>query len=218
MTPSNLLSLFTGCALLFLVSCSASQSKNQSFLSSYKGITQKSKTSNQTTFVGDLSKLQNYNSIYLEEVKVIPSDLSEDTTITSAEIASLREKFRADLEKELSASRFTLTNKKSAKTLSLRAAITELQPGNPALFGAGYIPYVGTAITASSVAAGTETGAGAATIEAEVLDSNTRERFYAIVDKQAGNKLKPGSGLTRWGEAESAFRRWATTIRVAISQ
>ncbi len=143
---------------------------------------------------------------------------TQKTTITAAEIASLEKKFKAAVQQEISTRRFTLSNKQTAKTLSLRAAVTELQPGNPALFGAGYLPYVGTAITASKVATGSKGGAGNAIIQAEILDSVTRERFYAIIDEQTGTLLNVRSGMTRWGHVELAFRQWSKTIREAISK
>ena len=102
--------------------------------------------------------------------------------------------------------------------MSLRAAVTEFQPGNPALFGASYAPYIGTAISASKVATGGKGGAGSAVIEAEILDATSRERFYAIIDEQTGTIFNPTSGMSRWGHVELAFRQWSAQIKEAISR
>ena len=53
----------------------------------------------------------------------------------------------AALVEEIKSSRFSLASAKGERTLSFRAEVASLQPGNPALFAAGYMPYVGAATT-----------------------------------------------------------------------
>ncbi|MFK7852272.1 MAG: DUF3313 domain-containing protein [Akkermansiaceae bacterium] len=201
-----------------LVSCTATKSKNQNFLSSYQGFKQDSKLDNESSYRGDLSKLSDYDSVFLEEVKVFKPQDMEKKKITEDELLELKKAFRAALIEDLKESRYSLVSKASPKTLSLRAAVTEIYPGNPGLFAAGYLPYVGTAITATKLATGEKVGAGSATIEAELLDSVTRERFFAVIDENAGSKIDIASGLSRWGHVELAFRKWAETIREAIAE
>lgn len=203
---------------LFLIGCSATQSKNKSFLSSYDGFKQDSKFNNQSSYRGNLDKLPTYKSIFLEKAIVMEPENMEDLGVTAAELNKLEEAFRSALTKELKESRYTLTSKASPETLSLRAAVTEIHPGKPELFAVGYLPYVGTAITAAQLTTGANVGEGSAVIEAELLDSVTRERFFAVIDENAGNKLDVVSGLSRWGHVELAFRKWAATIREEVAR
>ena len=210
--------LLASLSLSFFVSCSATQSKNKQFLSDYSGFTQKSQLKDTSTYQGDLQKLSGYDKIFFEEIKVIPPADPSKSNIKNEEIVTLQNSFRSALQKGIAETRFKITQKPDKKTLSLRAAITEFQPGNPALFGASYAPYLGTAITVTKATTGSNAGAGSAVIEAEILDTNSRERFYAIIDKQTGTILNPQSGMSRWGHVELAFRQWATQIRKTISR
>lgn len=207
------LKLTTAISILLLIGCSATQSKNKTFLSSYKGFKQDSKLDNQSSYRGNLDKLPEYDSVYLEQVKVMEPDRMDELEITRDELNRLEKTFRSAIVEELKQTDYSLVSKASPKTLSLRAAVTEMRPGRPELFAAGYIPYVGTAITATQLATGANVGEGSAVIEAEILDSVTRERFFAVIDENAGNKLNVASGMSRWGHVELAFRQWANTFR-----
>ena len=95
------------------------------------------------------------------------------------------------------------------QTLSLRAAIVDIVPGDPLLFAASNAPYAGTATTIAGITTGAKFGRGSATIEVEIIDSVTRERIYCEIDENVGTKLEIVQGLTRWGHVELAVKQWA---------
>lgn len=227
-TPSQMPSLLLSrialpVACFILAGCAATTSKDQQFLTSYQGFRQESRLDDATTYTGDLQKLSSYKKVYIESVKVSPPNpkakagfmpelgVIEDSVtreVTPAELQKLENAFRAALTKEMG-SHFTIVRSPGPKTIAVRAAVVDLKPGNPLLFASSYVPYASTAATGSTVATGTSMGAGDATIEAELLDSRTRERFFGVIDRAAGGKLRPIEGMSRWGHVELLFQKWS---------
>lgn len=217
-------------ACFILAGCAATTSLDQNFLSSYQGFEQESRFDGATSFTGDIGKLENYKRVYIERVKVsspnpeaksgfVPAMGAVEDSVTNdvapEELRKLEGAFRAALTKELGAN-YTIVSSPGPQTISVRAAVVDLQPGNPLLFASSYAPYASTVATASSLMTGTSLGAGDATIEAELLDSTTRERFFGIIDRAAGSKFRPREGLSRWGQVELMFEKWSKEFNVVI--
>lgn len=203
----------TGLAGLFLVSCSATQSRNHDFLSSYSGLKKSSSTSGKVVYKGDLSKLKNYNKIYFEEVKVYQPTEMAKKGIKQSDLNRLQNSFRSSLQAQARGTRFGVASAPGPQTLSLRAAITDIQPGDPKVFATGYVPYVGMAGSAVGAVTGRNPGAGSATVEAEIIDSVSRERFFAGIDQNAGSKLQAKEGMSRWGHIDKAVEEWSEGLR-----
>ena len=207
----------TGLAGLFLVSCSTTQSRNNDFLSSYSGLKKASSTSDEVVYKGDLSKLKNYDKIYFEEVKVYqPTDMAKKG-VTQADLNRVQNTFRSSLQKQTRGTRFGVASAAGPQTLSVRAAITDIQPGDPKIFATGYVPFVGVAGSAVGAVTGRNPGAGSATVEAEIIDSVTRERFFAGIDQSAGSKLQVKDGMTRWGHIDKAVEKWSEGLREILT-
>lgn len=202
-----------------LVGCNAIKSKNENFLTNYDGFTQSSNLNDAISYRGDLRKLKDYEKVYIETVKVLPPenpdkfDMTKNATVE--EYGELERAFRKALEDQLSLE-LPLAYSPGPGTLSVRAAALEIQPGNPLLFATTYAPYASIASAAVGVASGSRVGAADVIVEAEVIDSVTREQFFALIDRAAGSKLRPISGLSRWGHVELAFRTWSKKFREAI--
>lgn len=90
--------------------------------------------------------------------------------------------------------------------LRIRAAITEIVPANPAI----------NIITTAAVFVPLDMGEAA--IEAEFLDSQTKEVLAAMVDKKMGTPLSPKfyRGFTTMGYAKASFAAWAIEIKKAL--
>lgn len=208
----------TGLAGLFLVSCAATSSRDQNFLTSYKGLKQESKFSDAVTYKGDSAKLKNYDKVFIEEVKVYPPLKMEEKKVTQAELDRLSGLFQASLREQLRGTRFSVVSSKGKKTLALRAAITDLYPGDPKFFATGYLPYVGMLGTVAGAARGRNPGAGSATVETEITDSVTREVFFAGIDREAGSKLQLKAGLSRWGHVDAAIKNRCVELREFLTK
>ena len=202
-----------------LVGCKAIKSKNENFLTNYDGFKQSSNWNDAISYRGNLGKLKDYERVYIETVKVLPPenpdkfDMTKNATVE--EYGELERAFRKSLEDQLSLE-LPLAYSPGPGTLSVRAAALEIQPGNPLLFATTYAPYASIASAAIGVASGSRVGAADVIVEAEVIDSVTREQFFALIDRAAGSKLRPISGLSRWGHVELAFRTWSKKFREAI--
>lgn len=202
--------LVLGFLALTLISCaSQGTSSRRGFLSDYRGFTKVSKIDDRLVYRGDVERLRGYNRIYLEQVEVLPPTEMAKKEITQGDLMRLQQEFRSALQEQVAASRFELAAGRGPGTLSLRAAIVDVQPGDPAVFAASAAPYVSTATAVAGVATGAKFGKGSAKVEAEIIDSMSRERFAAIIDEKVGSKLEFVQGMSRWGHVELAIKQWA---------
>lgn len=190
----------------------------RNFISSYKGMAKEEGLLNGGALVrkADPKTLTKYTKVMVEDVRVIPARTSsgKEKTATRAESKILADQFESALRKELG-QHYELTSRRGANTLTVRAALTELRPSNPALFALNYAPYVGIAMTGVKLATGKTPGSGSTSFEAEVLDSLSRRQIYAIVDHSQGSKIQ-FTGLDKWGHSGSAMRLWSRKIRTGI--
>ncbi len=207
--------------VLLLASCETSQPQKRYYLSSYRGMEENVAPLGNKSMVKktDPERLKRYTKVRVEDVKVIRSKSQDPriTKVTREESERLAERFEDILEKEL-AKDFQVTRSRGYNTLTVRAALTELKPSNPALFAVNYLPYASGAATALSLLSESKEtiGAGSTTVEAEVLDSRSGRQVYAMVDRLGGSKFQPG-GLERWGHSEAAMRAWSRQIRNGVN-
>ena len=204
--------------LALLISCETTQPDKRYYLSSYHGMEEKpSGLANKALIKeGDPDRLKRYKRVIIEDVKVIPSKSNDPKikAVTRAESEKLAEKFEDILEQELS-KKYEITRYRSYSTLSVRAALTELKPSNPALFAVNYMPYAGMAATGVQLLSGETIGAGSTTVEIEVVDSRSRRQLFAMVDQLKGGKHNIG-GLEKWGQTQGAMRMWARQVSRGI--
>lgn len=206
--------------VMLLVSCETTQPDKSNHLSSYRGMEEQVGAFGNKALVksGDPERLKRYERVIIEDVRVLlPKSTDPKVKKASREEAEvLAEKFEDILEAEFGKF-YEITRSRSSSTMTIRAALTDLEPSNPALFAVNYMPYAGIAATGLQVLQG-ETralGAGSASIEIEVLDSRSRRQLYAMVDRLEGGKLQPGS-LSKYGQAEMAMQAWARKVRKAV--
>ena len=205
--------------LSLLIGCETNEpAVKRSYISSYRGMTEENVSGINKSLVSksDPAALKKYTKVVIDDVKVIPARNvpANQKRATMAEGERLAEHFEATLAKELSPY-FDVTSRRGQNTLVVRAALTELQPSNPALFVFNYLPYAAAVTTGLTLATGKTPGAGSTSMEAEVLDASSRRQLYAIVDRFQGSKFQPG-GIEKWGQSEAAMRSWSRQIRTGI--
>ncbi len=61
------------------------------------------------------------------------------------------------------------------------------------------------------------TGLGGASLEAELLDSQTGEQIGALVESQSGKRLSL-AGYSTWGDAKAVMNRWAKRFRKRLDE
>lgn len=198
---------------ILLLGCKTVDPKRTDFLTSYAGMHKES--DHDDTIVNDqnVAKLANYDKVIIDEVRVYPPTGNDTKKITDADLKRLEETFRNALTTEFG-QHFTITSTPGPDTLRLRAAVVDLQPGDPLMHALGYAPYLGAVNTAVQVATGSSTGmgGGSATGQAEFLDSVSGEQIFAGIDERGGSKLDIVEGLSKWGHVEKAFASWAKRL------
>ncbi len=209
---------------LGLSSCqTTSKSKSPThtgFLTSYHGFSKGEKRNGDLVYKGKMDKLRSYKKVYIDvsirgEVKEhrnikdrIKGANQQDANLLAAE-------FENALKGALG-STFRLVNRPERGSLTVRAAVTDMQPNTPIVFAGGYSPVSFVAGTAIWAVKGQYPGSGTVKMQAEVIDSVTKERFFAIIDEDRTGKNEVISGLSRWGRAKKAFRKWSGQIHDTI--
>jgi hypothetical protein len=61
------------------------------------------------------------------------------------------------------------------------------------------------------------TGLGGASMEAELVDSQTGVQVAAVVETQSGNRLS-FDGVSKWGDAEAVMKAWAKRFRKRLDE
>jgi len=202
--------------LCLLVACETTEPEKRDHLSTYSGLETQAGVLGNKALVrdGDPERLERYNRVIIEDVKVYTPKNKDPKKkyATREESEELAERFEDILEEELG-KHFEITRYRSYKTLTVRAAVTELRPSRPELFAVNYLPYAGMAATGLKLASKSKEtiGAGSTTVEIEVLDSRSRRQLFAMVDQLKGSKLQIG-GLEKWGQTEGAMRMWARKV------
>jgi hypothetical protein len=61
------------------------------------------------------------------------------------------------------------------------------------------------------------TGLGGASMEFEVLDSQTGVQIGAAIESQLGNRLSL-KGMSKWGDAKAVMDDWAKRLRARLDE
>jgi hypothetical protein len=154
-----------------------------------------------------------YNKIMMDHVLFWFHERADYRGIDVTELERLADAYHKAIAGALGDA-YPLVGEAGPEVLRLRAAVTDVVPTRPAAGDVPSVPPVGKVSSAAPVAGlGTHADVGSATLEAELLDSQTGERLAAIVDKRAGGKYRPVEGVQKWSDAEQAFQFWAGRLR-----
>ena len=115
---------------------------------------------------------------------------------------------------------YTFVNKPSEGTMRLRVAITEARGSKVVMDTISSIIPVGMALgLVKKVATGTNLSVGKASVELEILDSQTGERLVAAVDERAGRKYTGKfDKFQKYHTVEDAFDYWAKKLKNRLKE
>ena len=114
---------------------------------------------------------------------------------------------------------FQIVNAAGPGVLRLRIALTEAGANKPIMGVVSSVVPVGVAVSLLKTAVtGSGTGTGYARVEAEVLDSMTKQRLVAGVDAQSGNKRDFYGSFFKWDDAQDAFDNWAALLHKRLME
>jgi len=137
--------------------------------------------------------LESYDKFIVDPIEVFLHARSEADSSGSAEVQELANFFRNELIEEIEKGGYQVVQQPGAGVARFRGAITDVRPG-----------------------AGLDVGV--ASVEVELLDSQTRERVAAAMDSKRGRRFFNPKGQTKWGDAKKSFREWAEGFRRALDK
>lgn len=183
--------------------CTAQRAERTGFLSDYSKLEAQSDVSARYRTPGNL--LGNYSKFIIDPVEIHWHARAKAAT------AKLKEEDLRDLKNymheallEAIKDRYEVVYRPGEGVARLRAALTDLKKSD---IVQNVLP-IGKAIGG---------GLGGASLEAELLDSQTGEQIGALVESQLGERLSL-DGYSEWGDAKAIMDRWAKRFRERLDE
>jgi len=189
--------IVTAVAIVFLESvagCATQQAAKSGFLGDYSQLKPDPAFDGARRYQNPAKPLKQYRKFMLDPVVVHFAPNAEGTAINPDELKKLADYFHNRAVEELS-KRYQVVQKPGPGVLRVRAAITDIEKTTP-------IMNIHPAMKISGI------GLGGASMEAEAIDSQTRERVIAVVDSRQGSRASIGAGLQTFGHAKQVMDFW----------
>ncbi len=163
-------------------------------------------------FTPDKAKFKSYTKVWLEPVQVWRGEQSDAKDLSKEDAQYLSQFLWTRLNEELRKD-YAMAQAPGPDVIQLRVGITEAGKNTPVIDNLTALHPGSLLLSKGKKAlAGTESFVGKATIEAEVLDSQTGELLAAGVDRRGGGKYAWKS-LRQWADVEKAYAYWAKKFR-----
>lgn len=190
-----------GLLVALMAGCAATRAPASGFLGDYSNFQPDPQDKSMLFYEKPGVDWARYTRLMIDPVVIYYNPEAKYRQIQPDELKKLTDCFRDTVIDEVQSS-YPVVNEPSSDVLRIRAAITDLDPANPA-------------VNVLSVAGmGIPVDMGGASIEAEFLDSLSNERLAALIDRKIGNPIdiRIHKGFTKWGYAEDAFKAWAKEL------
>ena len=201
--------------LLLSVGVYAAEMKKSGFLSDYSAMREGPKGGVEWLYIKEGIDFTKYKKLMVDQVTFFLKDDAKYKGIRPEDIKELTETFDNAVRDNIG-KYYELTDQPGPDVVRIRVAITDLSPGKPGMSTVSTILPIGLGVSfVKKAVTGKHTGVGETSMEMEVVDSLTNERFAAAIDEYSGGKL---SGLKKWGSAEEAFKFWTERIRNRLDE
>jgi hypothetical protein len=193
-------------APFLLVGCAAAPPAT-GFLSDYSRLEQQG--SSRLVYI-DKAAARNYDRFIVDPVKVHFHAESKgykkraEGKWTVDEINDITNYAHEALVKAIREGDYEVVYRPAPQVARIRIAITDLKESTPVL---NVIPQ--TKLTGL--------GLGAASMEAELIDSVSGQQLAAVVQSQQGNRLS-FDGLSKWGDAKGVIDDWVRRFRARLDE
>lgn len=194
--------------MLMQCGCGAEEAVTTGFLSDYSRLETKSESS--LRYV-DETALAQYSNFIVDRVEVHfhegahAIEQKSEGKLTEQDLADLTNYFHSAIVEAIDDAGFRVVYQPGPGVARLRVAVTDMEETNVIL----------AAIPQARLATGA--GVGDASLEAEMLDSQTGRQIGAIVETRAGSRV-PFTGLSEWGGAKDAMDQWAKQLRKRLEE
>jgi hypothetical protein len=209
----NVVVLMVGVVLTIVAGCTAGKSTYSGFLGNYPIFKPGPKDGADLVYFKENVDFRAYNKVMLDQVTFYFKKDSKYKGVNPQELKEFSDAFHLAIFEALKGA-YPLVSKPGPDVLRIRVAITDLVPSKPALNAFTAVSPTSLAVSFGSKAVtGKHSFVGAASMEAEFLDSQTNERIAAVIDTKSAEKYKVIKGMKKWGHAKDAFEYWAKRLR-----
>ena len=189
------------CVVAPLCGCAARSAERTGFLSDYSKLEPRSEVSYR--YVAQ-DRLGQYSKFIIDPVEIHLHRRSKAKKKTSGEDRTdLKNYMHAALVKAIEDS-YEVVYRSGPGVARARVALTDIKKANVLLN-----IHPGSKIMG--------TGLGGASLEAELVDSQTSEQIAALVESQLGDRLAL-DGLSTWGDAKAIMDGWASRFRERLDE
>jgi len=191
------------------------------FLGDYSKLHPDPKNSELLVYTKNDDILKNYSKFMVDRVTIYLLPEAQNRGIDPEDLARLAKNFHDDIVDELTKAGYEVVSSPGPGVLEGRLAITNVEPTGS---------KKNVAVKAGAVAASTAVAPGAAllvprfsvgkaSIEGELLDSDSGERMAAFVTSRSGRRWFAGlKGYKQWGDVNAAFQTWAKNFAARVKQ
>ena len=201
-----------------LVACSASGMKNveqSGFLKDYSQLKPGTDDQAALVYVKPEVNFKGYNKIMFERVAIAFAPSSKGREVDPTMLKELADYYQIALQNAFKDG-YELVDQPGPDVLWVRVAISDVVASNPTANTMSSIIPIGIAVSAAAKATmDANLGTGEAATEMEVLDSTTKERLAAAVDRRQGGKM---AFRGKWVDTQQAFDYWAKRFRERLDR
>ncbi len=208
--------------LLAMTACSTTQQAStvgsSGFLDDYS-ILQKGEGDSEALlrYVNPIVDWKQYTKVMIDPVQLWMGEGSSLQDIPREDRIRLTSLLLGKLQNALLAD-YRVVREAGPHIMRLTVALTEAKASNTVLDTISSVLPTGYVISGTkSLATGTGTFVGSASIEAKITDAELGTLLAAAVDRRGGTKSL--SGVTaEWNDVEESFQVWASTLRYRLCQ
>jgi hypothetical protein len=205
-------------AVIGLAGCAASGMKNveySGFLKDYSQLKSGGDDRAALIYFKPGVNLKPYTKLMFERVVVLLSPTSKKREIDPTILKELADFYQNALLEAVKDG-YEVVDQPAPDVLWVRVAITDVVPSNPTANTLSSIIPVGLVVAgATKAVSDANLGTGEAATEIEVLDSMTKERLAAAVDRRQGGK---SAFRGKWVDTKKAFKYWAKRFRERLDE
>jgi hypothetical protein len=180
--------------------CTAQKAETVGFLSDYSKLEAQSDVS--ARYLAPDNRLGNYSKFIIDPV-VVYLHTDSKAKLAEKDLTEIKNYMHEALVKAIE-DRYEVVSRSGLGTARVKVAITDLKKS-------------GIAQNILPISKAVGTGLGGASLEAEVVDSKTKEQIAALVESQLGKRLSL-DGYSTWGDAKAIMDGWAKRFRARLDE
>jgi len=186
---------FTVLCAVALVGCGL-EVKQSGFLKDYSQLKPSDRVDGTMIYENPAKPLKAYNKFMVDPVVVHFAPDAKGGGIDPDTLNDLATYFHSEVTKLLSENGYSVVKAPGPGVLYVRAAITQIDKTVP-------VANIHPGMKMTGI------GLGGASMEAEALDSETKEVVFMVTDSQKGSRLDMAGGFQSYGNAKSVMKGWA---------